>query len=912
VIVEEPIRQPAEPLNLRDILAGALDVVADGVIVIDAQQRVFFFNRGAELTFGYGASEMIGQPIDRLMLPGFAPSHLVQLQAFAASGDVSRPMGRHDQVRGLRRDGRAFPAEATVSKFVREGQPLFMVIIRDTTDRQRSKEALEESEERYRSIVAAMEEGIVLQDASGVIRACNASAERILGLSVDQMMGRTSVDPRWRAVHENGLPFPGEEHPAMVTLRTGQPQSNVIMGVHRPEGALAWISINSQPLFRMGESLPSGVVTSFTDITERRQAERVLRESEERYRSLYQNSLDGILLTAPDGRVFAANAAACAILGRSEEEICQLGRESLLDRSDPLLAPGLEERARTGVFRGELTFLRPDGSPLPCEVSSSVFQDSEGRSRAIVILRDISERKRAESALVHQEALLREILEILPVGVWIVNRDGRVLSGNEAGRTLWAGARYVGIEGYGQYKAWWPDSGKPVQPEEWAAARTITRGETVLDEVVDIETFDGRRRTILNSSIPIRDAHGSITGAIVVNQDITERVQAYQLLEQRVEERTRELSALLEVSRNVAAMLDLAPLLRAILTQLKTVVDYTGAGIAILEDGSTLRIVDYDGPIPRDQMLIAIPLERESGYREVMLRREPFIMDDIWADTRQMREIRQDWEKERMRMVSGVRSWLGVPLITKGRMIGVLRLDHAEPGHFTQDHARLALAFADQAAVAIENARLYEQAQGVAALEERQRLARDLHDSVSQALYGMTLGARTARALVQQDPTQATEALDYVLSLAEAAFTEMRAVIFDLRPDSVEQEGLVCALDWQADLLRIRHQLKVATEFCAEPDLPLAVKEALYRIAREAVNNIAKHAGASRVTLRLDHRSDGTSLEIGDDGAGFATSGAFPGHLGLRSMQERASAIGGTLEIESSPGAGTRIRVCIP
>jgi PAS domain S-box-containing protein len=910
-MVEKPAGQLEQPPDLRDILADAMDVVADGVIVVDSQQSVLFFNRGAERIFGYGAPEMVGQPIDRLMLPGFAPVHHAQLHAFAASGDASRPMGRPGQVRGLRRDGSTFPAEATVSKLASEGQPLFMVIVRDITDRQRSEEALQESEERYRSIVAAMEEGIVLQDASGAIRACNASAERILGLTVDQMMGRTSVDPRWRAVHEDGSPFPGEEHPAMVTLRTGQPQSNVLMGVHHPDGALVWISINSQPLFRQGSPLPSAVVTSFTDTTQRRQAERDLRESEERYRSLYDNSLDGILLTAPDGRIFAANPAACVILGRSEEEICGVGRESLLDRSDPRVVAGLEERARTGVFRGELNFLRPDGSPLPCDVSSSLFKDSEGHARGIVILRDISERKKAETALVEHEALLRQMLEILPVGVWILDRDGQVLSGNEAGRTLWAGARYVGMEGYGQYKAWWPDSGKPVRPEEWAAARTITLGETVLDEVVDIETFDGRRRTMLNSSIPIRDADGSVTGAIVVNQDITERVQAYQLLEQRVEERTRELSAVLEVSRNVAAMLELAPLLRAILTQLKTVVDYTGAAIAILQDESTLRVLDYDGPIPRAQMLRTIPLERVSFYREVAQRREPFIVDDLSADTALTREVRKEWG-EQMHAVSEVRSWLGVPLIAKGRFIGVLRMDHAEPGHFTQEDARIALAFADQAAVAIENARLYEQAQGVAALEERQRLARDLHDSVSQALYGMTLGARTARALAQQDATRAIEALDYVLSLAEAAFTEMRAVIFDLRPDSVEQEGLVCALRWQADLLRLRHQLEVETEFPEEPDLRLAVKEALYRIAREAVNNVVKHAGARRVTMRLDHRPDATSLEIADDGAGFASSDAFPGHLGLRSMRERATAVGATLEIESSPGAGTRIRVCIP
>jgi PAS domain S-box-containing protein len=912
VTVEENVRQPEKPSELHNVLGGALDVVADGVIVVDAELRVIYFNRGAERIFGYCASEMVGGSLGRLMPPGLAPVHHVMLQAFAASGEVSRPMGAAGKVRGLRADGVEFPAEATVSRLEVLDRPLFMVIIRDVTDRRRGEEALLESEERYRSIVTAMEEGIVLQDADGAIRACNASAERILGLSLEQMTGRLSIDPRWRAVHEDGSPFPGEEHPAMVTLRTGRPLSNVIMGVHRPEGDLAWVSINSQPLFGPGGDLPSGVVTSFTDITERRRAERDLQESEERYRSLWHNSLDGILMTAPDGLIFAANPAACAILGRSEKEICGAGRQSLLDRSDPQFAAGLEERARTGAYRGELTFLRPDGSLLPCDVSSTVFKDSEGRARGIVIFRDIGERKKAESARMEQEALLRQILEILPVGVWILDRDGQVLSGNEAGRTLWAGARYVGMEGYGEYKAWWPDSGKPVQPEEWAAARTITRGETVLDEVVNIETFDGRRRTMLNSAVPIRAANGSVTGAIVVNQDITERLAAYQLLEQRVEERTRELSALLEVSRDVAVLLDLAPLLRAILTRLRTVVDYTGAGIAIREDDATLRMLDYVGPIPREQMLIAIPLDRPSAYREVVLCGEPVVLDDLWGETVRMRQIREDWDAGQLHAVEGVRSWLGVPLTAKGRLIGVLRMDHAEPGHFTQDHARIALAFADQAAVAIENARLYEQAQGIAALEERQRLARDLHDSVSQALYGMTLGARTARALVQQDPTRAVEALDYVLSLAEAAFAEMRAVIFDLRPDSVEKEGLVCALGWQADLLRTRHRIEVETEFCAEPDLSLAVKDALYRIAREATNNIAKHAGAGHVRLLLEHRPGATTLEISDDGAGFAASGSYPGHLGLRSMQERAVAAGATLEIESSPGAGARIRVRIP
>jgi PAS domain S-box-containing protein len=136
-----------------------------------------------------------------------------------------------------------------------------------------------------------MAEGIVLQQADGKITACNASAERIVGLSAEQMMGRTSIDPYWQTIHDDGSPFPGEEHPSMVTLQTGEPQSNVIMGVYKPDGTLTWISINSQPLFQPGETKPYGVVTSFSDITARKQAEAALRQQAEREQLIQAISL---------------------------------------------------------------------------------------------------------------------------------------------------------------------------------------------------------------------------------------------------------------------------------------------------------------------------------------------------------------------------------------------------------------------------------------------------------------------------------------------------------------------------------------------------------------------------------------------------------------------------------------------
>ncbi len=208
---------------------------------------------------------------------------------------------------------------------------------------------------------------------------------------------------------------------------------------------------------------------------------------------------------------------------------------------------------------------------------------------------------------------------------------------------------------------------------------------------------------------------------------------------------------------------------------------------------------------------------------------------------------------------------------------------------------------------------LYEQAQELAALQERQRLARELHDSVSQALYGMSLGAYTAReALESSDLEQALASIDYVLVLAEAGLAEMRALIFELRPESLETEGLVAALTRQVAVLRARYKLTVEVDLADEPALSLEQKQALYRIAQEALHNIIKHARASTVLLRLTRQEREIILEVRDNGRGFDPTGPFPGHLGLHSMRERATKMGGTLTIESAPGQGTCLRMRIP
>jgi PAS domain S-box-containing protein len=199
-----------------------------------------------------------------------------------------------------------------------------------------------------------------------------------------------------------------------------------------------------------------------------------------------------------------------------------------------------------------------------------------------------------------------------------------------------------------------------------------------------------------------------------------------------------------------------------------------------------------------------------------------------------------------------------------------------------------------------------------ATLKERQRLARELHDSVSQALYGISLGAHTALDLFDTDRDKVLEALNYVISLTRTGITEMRALIFELRPESLESEGLVVALTKQVEALRARHGVEVELNLCEEPDVPYPVKEVLYRIAQEALQNAIKHARPSRLELRLERLPDCLNLKVRDNGVGFDPQINFPGHLGLRSMQERAMSVGGTLEITSEIDYGTQVVGQIP
>jgi PAS domain S-box-containing protein len=526
------------------------------------------------------------------------------------------------------------------------------------------------------------------------------------------------------------------------------------------------------------------------------------------------------------------------------------------------------------------------------------------RGRTLELVQDIAKRKQVEAALREREEQYRAIFESTSDGVFINDLEGHLVDFNPAAAHM---------HGYS------PEEFRQLQPHQFIQSDSLPVYAAYLDAVRRGDQFRGRATDVRKdgTSFPVEVLGTGFNyrgrpHTLAVVRDITEEVNTVQQLEQQEALRTQELTTLLVLSNRLVSTLEMTPLVQLILDQLKRVVDYTGATILILE-GEELRAAGHRGPVPPDVIAhIRIPLAEVEQFWTAMARREPLIVDDVRAATSQADSYRQMTGTYPEEATGYVRAWMGLPLMVQDRLIGALSINQDQPQAYTYRHATLAMAIANQAAIAIENARLYEQAQRLAVLEERQRLARELHDSVSQALYGIGMGASTARELLERNPAQAAGPLDYVISLAEAGLAEMRALIFELRPDSLEKEGLVAALSKQAAALRARHGLEVQTEFCDEPALPFETKEALYRIAQEAVNNLVKHARATQVSIRLDGCEGEIILEVRDDGLGFDPQRDYPGHLGLNSMLERAARLGGALEIESQPGQGTAVRAFIP
>jgi signal transduction histidine kinase len=322
--------------------------------------------------------------------------------------------------------------------------------------------------------------------------------------------------------------------------------------------------------------------------------------------------------------------------------------------------------------------------------------------------------------------------------------------------------------------------------------------------------------------------------------------------------------------------------------------DGDGGFRRFLTSGMSDALIASLGPLPRQHGVLGAMLETPSPYRT--------------ADIHDHPRFRGWWPDRHPDM----RSFLGVPIVAPAGVIGAFYLtEKLDAPDFSDEDEELIGLLAAHAAIAIANARLHEQARELSIAAERNRLALDLHDAVSQKLFALVLSAEAARTLLERDPAAASDQVEKLQGQAQEALEELRSLVFELRPPDLEKDGLAGALRKHVELLgRLGEQ---ELEFVVDDGIPADLHRdgEVLRIAQEALQNARKHAQANHVAVRLRIDEDGLLLEVEDDGVGFDPDAPATRsrRLGLTSMEERAQRVGGTLEIRSAPGAGTTIRL---
>lgn len=447
---------------------------------------------------------------------------------------------------------------------------------------------------------------------------------------------------------------------------------------------------------------------------------------------------------------------------------------------------------------------------------------------------------------------------------------------------------------------------------------TILSGKTFRAEFTNRKK-DGSLYYEAKTITPIRDGNGHITHFVSTGRDITERVQAFQAMERRVAEsshelaqlyeqaevRRRELEALYRADEYLHRHLRLDQVLQALVD---VVVNILGADKASVQvwDPQAERLLVRAARGYSEEMIAVM-----SGYRpgdgiagNVFLTGRPIAIEDARFAPPPADQIAG---------VENIRSVLSVPLTIGGQIYGVFAMDYCQPRTFSADDRRLFLALAQRAARAIKNARLYEQAAQAAVLEERQRLARELHDSVTQSLYSMVLLAEAGRRFTEGGDLQhASQVLAHLGQTGQQALGEMRLMVYEMRPLSLQGAGLIGALQHRLDAVEKRAGIHAELRLKGQLALPSSLEEALYRIAQEALNNSLKHAGASEAIVTVQAGETGIELEVRDDGRGFdLPPNGDRGGMGLATMRERAARLGAELIIDSTLGQGTCVRIKI-
>ncbi|HMQ50910.1 MAG TPA: PAS domain S-box protein [Anaerolineae bacterium] len=783
-------------------------------------------------------------------------------------------------------------------------------------ERQETEAALRQTERRLAAVFQASPIAISLSSCPEPRYIdVNSAFLNLFGFKRQEVIGRTS--------RELNMWVDLDEWTDIVARLTQQGHLHDVEIRYRHKSGRLIYAISSAEIIDLdGEP---HLLTMVRDISARKQAEAALRESETRYRTMYEHMAQGVFYQRADGVLIDANSAALEIFGLSRAEF--LGRTSLSpqwrviheDGSDfpgeqnpsmvalttgqavPDITAGVYKSRREDFVWVSLTAIpqfRP-GEDKPCQV--------------FVTLHDLTERKKAEESLRRYE----RIVSATPDGVSLIDKNYVYQIVNQAYLTM-SGKRREEIVGRTVIEYLGPQVFEDVVKSEFDRCLA---GETINYRAWFEYPIAGRQFMSV-TYFPFLEDDRTISGIVAVTQNLTD----LKVTEQALRQHTERLEVLNEIGRDILAARTPAEIAEAALKRTRQLISCQRASVTLFDHQAQAGIIlAVNGADETSQVQAGRPIPYAAAM-EALQNLKPgqaLVLDDLPAIV-DPSHLAKDLAAE------GIQTLLIVPLFVQHEFIGALNLSTGDhPVAFSDQDQAIACEVANQLAVALHHAHLFEEVQAsqtrLAALSrqlieaqeaERRRLARELHDELGQSLTLIRLQLQKIHQQFRIEPL--TTHLTHCLSTVDQLLQQVRNLSLDLRPSMLDDLGLVATLRWYID--RQAQHSGFTSQFLVDPPamkLPSQLETVCFRVTQEALTNISRHAQAQHVWIELRQMEEQLWLTIQDDGIGFQAKAMLEQakqgtSMGLLGMQERLASVQGTLEIDSRPGQGTELQIYIP
>ena len=686
---------------------------------------------------------------------------------------------------------------------------------RGTTVERALADFFRKSETHYKALVEMAADSIIAIDRKGKIILMNPAAEKTFGYGREEAVGQSLAEQI----------VPEQSRDSFHACLSGESRKDVEMELKRKDGSIFPAELSFSPEMKSDGGSERTII--IRDVTERKKAEEAVRSA-----ALFptQNP-EPVLRIHRDGTLLFSNPAAEPVLKEWRAASVTAFPAQVRQTVEAALHEGAPREFETRIAGRDFSFV--------------VTPIVEGQY-ANLYGWDVTESKRAEEALRASELRMKAVADHLPVGVWFADETGRIIYGNEAGRRIWAGAHYVDPEEFHVYRAWWADTGKPLGHEDWAVFRALRKGETSLKEVLEIECFDGTRKIILNSAVPLKSADNSLLGVVVLNEDITERIAAEQAL-RRSEARYRsyiEVTGQLGWTTNAdGEVVDDVPALRQYTGQTFDEMRGWGWSKALHPDDVEITLAVWRKAVEEKQGYeTEYRLRRHDGvYRYFLARGVPILHDD-----------------------GSVREWVGTCIdITERNQAQQalkiseesLRIANEELEQRVRERTTELMLLLEDLEKSRDDLRKLASELVMTEERERKKISVTLHDEVAQTLAAARMRIDLLRSKPGDDDSR--RALDEAQQLLVQAIRETRSLMTDISNPVLYDMGLQVAVQSLTEEVKARNGISFSSSFSGSlRKLDQDMEVMIFQLVKELVQNIVKHSGAGTASIRIVEEKD--------------------------------------------------------